>query len=1025
MQRGSTRARAHGSVVRAFLFVTCLLAAAASASAQQAATDATLRRLLEPELRAHVEAYGAVRPDLRPEAQPLGGSIALDTDAAGQTRVGVFIEIRSPAVLQQLHDLGVEVGSVIDNIVTARVPLAVLPALLELPIERVHAARVLRLVHDSSMVAIGADRVRYRDGAAWQGITGAGAIVGVVDTGLDILHPDFHDDNGVTRVLALWDHLSFGTPAPGFGYGLYCTRARIQLVVTGTDPGACPTQDINGHGTHVAGSAAGDGSAGATPFRYAGVAPEAELLIVRAGDGRFSENRIADGLVWIREEARSRGRPVVVNLSLGHQGGPHDGSSFLERIIDELSGPGFIVVLAAGNSGENRNVTPPPARLPSLIHARVQPAAGATATIAFVISPYEPHANRCDGNQVQLSAWYDVRDRIEITVVRPNGSQLTVPAGARGIDDNADGRIEILNAFPLDAYPGTAEGLIVINGCAPSGVPAAGTWQIRMRAQPVGVLTGVPVDVYLHTVILGSGGTAVGTTGFDNRFVVSSPATSLRGIAVGAFATRTCWPSRSAAATTCYTARPQIGDLAPFSSGGPTRDGRMKPEIVAPGMGIMSALSQRTGAPPLRVSPDGMHWVLEGTSMAAPHVAGAVALMLQHRPSLTPEDVRDVLARSGRQDAFTTRTYDASADARPRDWWGYGKLDVPAALELLLDGGAIASLTVEPAHDTIPQGGSVALTATAADAAGEFVFVDVTWTSLDPTIASVTAAGLVRGLQPGTARIVATAAGLADTAVVVVQPPAVLVANAQSATPAEPVLGQRGALLPLLVVGLEARGPEAVQVDSLAFEVSGADPAATLLVLEPLPGAPVDTTARVVGRSTVELLPEGRVVMIPLDTFLVPRNSTRELVLVVELSGGAPTGAAFSARLLPERTRTVNVNSRLRDRVTVGNVVAAERATTTVLRPGEAFALSENPVRGESVVFNFAVRPTVASVFTATGSRVADLLPRFDALSYRWDLTNDDGARIVPGVYLLVFQVADRLIRERLLVLSPRASEDQ
>jgi subtilisin family serine protease len=1024
MHSGITRARARGSVARAFLFVACLLTAAASASAQQAATDATLRRLLQPELLAHVEAYGAVRPDLRPEAQPLGGVIAMDTDAAGQTRVGVFIEIRSPAVLQQLHDLGIEVGSVIDNIVTARVPLAVLPALLELPIERVHAARILRLVHDSSMVAIGADRVRYRDAAGWQGSTGAGAIVGIIDTGLDILHPDFHDANGVTRVLALWDHLVVGTPAPGFGYGLYCTRARIQLVVTGTDSGSCPTQDINGHGTHVAGSAAGDGSAGATPFRYAGVAPEAELLIVRAGDGRFSEDRIADGLVWIRQEARSRGRPVVVNLSLGHQGGPHDGSSFLDRIIDQLSAPGFVVVLAAGNEGENQNVTPVPAAPPSLIHARVQPAAGTTATIAFVISPYAPNANRCDGNQVQLSAWYDVRDRVELTVVRPNGSQLTVAAGARGVDDNPDGRIEILNAFPLNAYPGTAEGLIVINGCLPSGVPAAGTWQIRMRPQPVGAVTGVPVDVYLHTVLLGSGGTAVGTTGFDNRFVVSSPATALRGIAVGAFATRTCWPSR-AAATICYTAPPQRGDLAPFSSAGPTRDGRLKPEIVAPGMGIMSSLSRRTGAPAARISPDGFHWVLEGTSMAAPHVAGAVALMLQYRPSLTPEDVRDVLARSGRQDQFTTRTYDASADARPADWWGYGKLDVPAALELLLNGGVIASLTVEPAHDTIPQGGSVALRATAMNAAGEFVFVDAAWTSLDPAIASVTAAGLVRGIQPGTARIVAAAAGLADTAVVVVQPPAVLVANARSATPAEPVLGQRGALLPLLLVALEARGPEAVQVDSLAFEVSGADPAATLLVLETLPGAPVDSTARVLGSSTVELVPEGRVVMIPLDAFLVPRNSTREVVLAVELSGGAPMGTAFSARLLPDRIRTVNVNSRQRDRVTTGEVIAAERATTTVLRPGEAFALSENPVRGESVVFNFAVRPSVASVFTATGSRVADLLPRFDALSYRWDLTNDEGARIVPGVYLLVFQVADRLVRERLLVLSPRAGEDQ
>lgn len=1002
------------------LCALALLLAGTPAAAQQAAVDPVLLRLLQPQVRDQALGYGARALDAPTAEPPLGGTVAFDADAEGRTRVGVLVEARSPDVARQLRAMGVSVGSVTGGILTARVPLDLLPRVLELPVERVQASRVLRLVHDSSMVAIGADRVRQRTESGWVGVTGAGALVGIVDTGIDLLHADFHDDDGVTRVLALWDQLAIGAPAPGFGYGMYCTRDRIQLVVSGADSGACPTQDLNGHGTHVAGTAAGDGSAGGPPFRYAGVAPEAELLVVKAGNGSFSEDRVIDGLHWIREEARRHGRPVVVNLSLGHQYGPHDGTTLFERVIDDLSAPGFIVVLAAGNDGVNMNALPAPTGDPPLIHARVQPVAGQVATIGFRVTPYTPSSNGCDGNFVQLSAWYDVRARIEVTVIRPNGSRHTVAAGARAISDDAQGRIEIYNAFPLSAYTGTAEALIEVNGCPPSGVPAEGDWLIQFRPLGPGDVTGIPIDVYLHTVALGRGGAAFGTTGFDNRFLVGSPGGALRGITVGAFVSRLCWPSRSAPAV-CYTSRPAVGDLAVFSAAGPTRDGRIKPEIVAPGMGIMSALSRYTAAPAARISPDGAYWILEGTSMAAPHVAGAVALMFQYRPGLGPEEVLDVLTRSARQDAFTTRVYDRGPAAAPSDWWGYGKLDVPAALELLLGGGDIAQVRIEPRIDTIPQGGTRQLRAIATDAGGGTVFANWSWSSLDPAVATVTQSGVVRGVQPGTARIVAAAGARADTALIVVQPPAVIAVGARSASPAAPVLGQAGALLPLLIVRLEASGPEAVQVEALGFEVSGDDAEAALLLLEAGPGAGADSTAAVRGRIEVALTPEPRAVTVPLDTFTVPRNGVRELVLAVRLSGGAPAGAAFAARLRLDLARTVTANSGVRDRVVAGDAVASAPATTTVLRQGEAFALSENPVRNGSVVLNFAERPASAAIYTATGSRVADLLPRFAGLSYRWDLTNDRGDRIVPGVYLLVARVGERTVRERIMVLLPDA----
>src|SRR5690606_39321489 len=133
-------------------------------------------------------------------------------------------------------------------------------------------------------------------------------------------------------------------------------------------------------------------------------------------------------------------------------------------------------------------------------------------------------------------------------------------------------------------------------------------------------------------------------------------------------------------------------DIAWFSSGGPTRDGRLQPEVAAPGRTVVAARSRAGAFVAGRTTPDGVHWAIDGTSMAAPHVSGAVALLLQRRPDLTPEDVKAILARTAAQDAFTARSYTGEPPAVPNNQWGYGKLDVRAALEDLgpLAGGARA-----------------------------------------------------------------------------------------------------------------------------------------------------------------------------------------------------------------------------------------------------------------------------------------------------------------------------------------------
>jgi subtilisin family serine protease len=1003
--------------VRACLWLLALLSAT-PAAAQQPLIDPAVRRLLQPE---HAEALGGLRvdPQTDPADLPLGGSLSIDSDAQGRLRIGVFLEFDRPQVLDSLRALGVEIGTVLNGMATARVPLAVLERVTTLPLQRIHGARMLRTVTDTSMIVIGANAVRQREADGWNGSTGAGVIVGIIDTGLDIRHRDFRDDTGATRVLALWDQ-TFGTvPPPGFFYGFLCSRQQIQAVLVTGDVSLCPTQDQAGHGTHVLGIAASSGLASDSAGRFAGVAPEAELLVVKAGTTAFSEDRVVDGLVWLRDEARSRGRSAVVNVSLGHQQGPHDGTTFLERFIDTLVDPGFIIVLAAGNDGANRNVAPAPSTPPQLIHARVQPAAGETAIVEFRITPYSPNTNRCLSVFLELSVWYDIRDRVEITVVRPNSTELTVPSGSTGTSNDRMGRIEISNAAPLHAYGTTGEGYIQINGCDPSGVPAAGTWRIRLRPQPQGPAPGAPIDVYLLGGPLGPGGNAFGTTGFDNRMLVGSPAGARRGIAVGAFVTRVCWPS-IAAPENCYNNRPTPGDIMPFSAAGPTRDGRIKPDITAPGMGVFSALSRHVNAPQSRVAPDGQHWLLEGTSMAAPHVTGAIALLLQHRPNLGPEEVLDVLSRSARQDAFTSRVFDASPFARPTDWWGHGKLDVPAALQVLLGGGTLATLRFERATDTIPLGGFGVLRTETRDAAGTTIFAPLTWVSLDPHVARVDEAGRVSGLQLGTARIVVRSGSLADTASVVVTAPATLLIATEAAAPEAPLLSPVGTLLPLLRVRLHAQGPEAVAVHALGFEVSGFDPGARLVLLVE-ENADAGIGVRSIATADAPLSERPATVMLYPDTLVIPRNSERRLLLALELSGRSPQLGGYTAQLIPDSTRTLTLSSRVANRVEHGALPASGTAATTMLANGELFALSANPVRGNDVNFVFAAPPTVASVYTVTGSRVADLLPLIQGTSFRWNLQNDDGHRVVPGVYIVVFRIAGRVVRQRLFVLSPQA----
>lgn len=998
----SVKRASSGRIGRSILPTIALLLFAAPLAAQ---SDGALRLLRRPDARGSVPTRELLSDA---PAALQAGAVAIERTPDGRTLVGVLVRVVDSTAIDALRAAGARITSIAGDVVSARMPIDALDRLDAVAgIRAAQAARVLALKPqaDESMRAIQADALRSYGPGGWSGTTGEGTLIGVYDTGLDVQHPDFVDDTGASRVRSLWDQTRSGTPPAGYGYGHHCTHASLQaLVDSGT---GCPQRDVNGHGTHVTGTAAGDGSA-LSDRTYAGVAPEAELVVVKGGDGFFSETRMVDGLVWLRDQAQALGRPMVVNVSISSQSGPHDGTRLLERAIDNLSRPGFVVVVASGNDGQNANTAPPQLE-PHYFHAR-RFASAAPSRMTFEVPTYSATLP-CDFNIIALTMWYDASDSVEVTVVRPNSARTSAAMGSTVTDDAVGGRVIIDNASAgPDPENNGGEVVILIDGCEGGGPPVAGIWSIEVQSRAA-TPSGAPIDLWLNTRFI-VGQRIFGREGFDNRLLVGSPGSARSAITVGAFASRMCWPGTNSSA--CYTEREAIGDLARFSSGGPSRDGRTKPEIVAPGIAVMSARSTGSSASPLRTHPSGAYVAYEGTSMAAPHVTGTVSLLMQHVPALGHVQARDILMRTATRDNFTARTYGPGFGAMSADWWGAGKLDACAAV-LDVAAAAVTGVRVAPAADSLPQGARLQLKVCAPGGPSSLA-----WTSTAPGVASVDAQGVVHAVAPGDARIIGMLGGVADTARIVVVPAATLVMEAVSLAPSQLVRATRNSRIPLLHIRLSSDGVEATELIALGLELSGVDPDARVLLMHADSMGEINESAPLVAAQ--EILLNGapqKVALRPTPPLRVPARDTTDLVLVLLTSGAVPNGTRFSARIDPQSTESIATRSEARDRLTIS--ASAVSFETTVLAADRELTFSANPVRQGPVNFAFRGCPVRASIHTLTGALVRDLMPLVmcgaDGGSASWNLNNGEGGVVAPGMYLVLFDMDGRMHREKLMVL--------
>ncbi|NQT26817.1 S8 family serine peptidase, partial [candidate division KSB1 bacterium] len=299
-----------------------------------------------------------------------------------------------------------------------------------------------RMTLDESLPMISADRIHNGDlGRTYKG---SGVIIGIYDSGIDWHHPDFIDPNtGQTRILMIWDQtISTGSPPSNFGNGTLFTQNQIQAELDGSNSGIVQSFDFWGHGTHIAGIAGGNGGLSST---YMGMAPFTEFIIVKGSDyGEVSDDQVIDGVDFTLQQAQILGRPVVINLSLGKQQGPHDGTSLFERIIDGfLWDPGRSIVVAAGNEGDES------------IHISIDfDNESPDESIAVQFTVPENQINHPD--YMLLEGWYAPGSDFEITLEMPSG-QMVGPASRGSIVrwpdvvhpvvyiDNANGGVDSQN----------------------------------------------------------------------------------------------------------------------------------------------------------------------------------------------------------------------------------------------------------------------------------------------------------------------------------------------------------------------------------------------------------------------------------------------------------------------------------------------------------------------------------------------------------------------------------------------------
>ncbi|MBS1613989.1 MAG: S8 family peptidase, partial [Bacteroidetes bacterium] len=602
-----------------------------------------------------------------------------------QTNEGLYMSavIKAGAGLSEgeLNSRGIKVNTKAGNIWTVMIPINDVAAFTKTQgIEYIELDEPVAMALDSVRKSTRVDSVHAGIGLAMP-YTGAGVVLGIIDRGFDYTHPTLYDTSGShLRLKRVWEEKKTGTPPTGFNYGNELTDS------AGFMAAQCDGV-YNSHGIHVAGISGGSGygSPTAAPIRYRGMAYESDLVFVSIlpdslqwqGTG-ISD--ILDGLNYIYSYAAAQGKPAVANLSWGSPVGPRDGSSLFSQAVNNMTGNGKVMVLSAGNNGELN------------LHINKQFTSEDTVVKTF------PTFNEYLGSkQVWLDAWGAPGMSFCAEMSLKSGNTI-VSSGRVCLDDQVH-KFKLIGTDGDTAYVNITTAISEYNG------KPRMYFGLDSRTNDTLLLTltstAGELNIWNGYVYDGSGyfgefenyGYSWAVDGNTDQTTTDLVATESV-ISVACYTAKNRY-TRVNNLNVSYSSYAPLRRLAPFSSHGPTADGRVKPDIAAPGFCVLSSVSaydssyMSNGSDYTSVTSvynfQGRNypWAqMSGTSMSSPAAAGIVALLLQVNPQLAPQDVRTILAETAIKDNFTGLAPEVGST---NNLWGHGKINAYRAVIMAAD----------------------------------------------------------------------------------------------------------------------------------------------------------------------------------------------------------------------------------------------------------------------------------------------------------------------------------------------------
>ena len=597
-----------------------------------------------------------------------------------------FVRIDGNAA-EVLRQYGCKELARVGDISIAAIPLSKLGALsCGRQVKRIETGRRCSIQMDTTRLVVNAEKVYTGEGLP-QSYTGCGVVVGVQDIGFDLTHPNFYSaDMSQYRIKALWDQLSRDT----IGSTLYVGRDYV-----GRDALLKLEHPIDGetqtHGTHTAGIAAGSGAEGngvVSPYR--GMACDADLVLVdNAADNaslidpkdyyKFTYATDALGFKYIFDYAERMHQPCVINFSEGSSQDFHGYDQLYYELLAKLIGPGRIIVSSAGNDGV-RN---------SYIHKNI----GKERAGAFIMGNEKRFSCTAKSKQTftfRVSVYDNVASPqiVDISTVNVCNAQDSLLTDSLLVG----GKKYIWRVL---AYPNSydaRETAYDFQISSPSKLGDSPQVSLQVMGRDADIeLYRMSGYMFPHSLdpVLDAG---------DCRYTIFSPSSSPDVICVGSTSYRTQFINYLGEKKVYDSGREGI--RSSFSAMGPTLDGRIKPDVMAPGQNIISSYSTFFINNPKNVNAsvksDVRHFKYNGhtyawnanagTSMSAPIVTGAIALWLQADPMLTPADCLEIFAN-------TCSHYDTSL-SYPNNLYGYGQIDVAAGLREVLRRKALGINTI-------------------------------------------------------------------------------------------------------------------------------------------------------------------------------------------------------------------------------------------------------------------------------------------------------------------------------------------